>query len=115
MLAVGILGSPFLGYMQEMSTTEQLRAMDPALYQQVTMKQKYLLGDYEAIDPAKSAATSPKPVRKIIFFMRPSFHKFDGNTVSMRRSECRRKLFQKSGALLLKFRVKDGLAHNHPR
>jgi len=54
MLAVGILGAPFLGYMQESSTTQQLQLTSPALYQQVTMKQNYLLGAYEAIDPAKS-------------------------------------------------------------
>jgi MFS family permease len=55
MLAVGILGAPFLGYMQESSTTQQLQSTNPALYQQVTMKQNYLLGAYQAIDPAKSA------------------------------------------------------------
>ena len=33
MLAVGILGAPFLGYMQESSTTQQLQAANPALYQ----------------------------------------------------------------------------------
>lgn len=56
MLAVGILGTPFLGYMQETSTTQQLRAVNPALYEQVTVKKDYLLGEYEAVDPAKSAA-----------------------------------------------------------
>lgn len=56
MLAVGILGAPFLGYMQETATTQQLQAANPALYQQVTMKSNYLLGGYEAIDPAKRAA-----------------------------------------------------------
>lgn len=56
MLAVGILGSPFLGYMQESSTTQQLRAANPALYEQVTVKKDYLLGAYEAVDPVKSAA-----------------------------------------------------------
>jgi MFS family permease len=56
MLAVGILGAPFLGYMQESSTTQQLRATNPALYQQVAVKNDYLLGAYEAIDPVKSAA-----------------------------------------------------------
>ena len=61
MLAVGILGAPFLGYMQESSTTQQLRATNPALYEQVTVKKDYLLGTYEAIDPVKSAAvTDPK-------------------------------------------------------
>ena len=46
MLAVGILGAPFLGYMQESTTTHQLQAANPALYQQVKMEPspKYLLG-----------------------------------------------------------------------
>jgi len=58
MLTVGILGAPFLGYMQESSTTQQLRATNPALYEQVTVKQDYLLGAYEAIDPVKSAVVT---------------------------------------------------------
>ena len=58
MLAVGILGAPFLGYMQESTTTQQLRAANPALYEQVTVKKDYLLGTYEAIDPVKSAAVT---------------------------------------------------------
>jgi MFS family permease len=56
MLAVGILGTPFMGYMQESSTTRQLHAANPALYEQVTVRKNYLLGAYRAIDPAKSAA-----------------------------------------------------------
>ncbi len=58
MLAVGILGAPFLGYMQESSTTQQLQATNPALYQQVTVKKDYLLGAYEAIDPVKSSTVT---------------------------------------------------------
>src|SRR5476649_1460481 len=58
MLAVGILGTPFLGYMQESSTTQQLHAANPALYQQVMVKKDYLLGAYEAIDPDKKAAVT---------------------------------------------------------
>jgi MFS family permease len=66
MLAVGILGAPFLGYMQESSTTQQLRATDPGLYQQVMMKNNYLLGEYEAIDPVKRAAiTDDKSLSEI--------------------------------------------------
>ena len=56
MLAVGILGAPFLGYMQESSTTQQLLATNPTLYQQVAVKNDYLLGAYQAIDPDKKAA-----------------------------------------------------------
>jgi MFS family permease len=66
MLAVGILGAPFLGYMQESTTTQQLRAADSALYEQVTVKKDYLLGAYEAIDPEKKAAvTDEKSVAEI--------------------------------------------------
>lgn len=58
MLAVGILGAPFLGYMQETSTTQQLHATNPALYSQITVEKHYLLGAYEAVDPDKSAAVT---------------------------------------------------------
>jgi MFS family permease len=58
MLAVGILGAPFLGYMQESTTTQELRAADSALYTQVMVKKDYLLGAYEAIDPVKAAAVT---------------------------------------------------------
>jgi len=58
MLAVGILGTPFLGYLQESSATQALSAANPALYQTVTTESKYLLGNYRAIDPVKSAAVT---------------------------------------------------------
>ena len=58
MLAVGILGAPFLGYMQETSATQQLATTSPALYQSVTVEKQYLLGAYRAIDPVKSAAAT---------------------------------------------------------
>ena len=53
MLAVGILGAPFLGYLQESSTTKQLASANPALYQTVTVEKNYLLGGYKAIDPGE--------------------------------------------------------------
>jgi MFS family permease len=56
MLAVGILGNPFIGYLQESSTTKQLQVADSALYQTVTVQKSYLLGNYQAVDPEKSAA-----------------------------------------------------------
>ena len=58
MLAVGILGAPFLGYLQESSATKALESANPALYQTVTMENNYLLGKYQAIDPVKSAAVT---------------------------------------------------------
>jgi MFS family permease len=58
MLSVGILGAPFIGYLQETSATQQLAAANPALYQTVTVEKNYLLGKYQAIDPVKSAAVT---------------------------------------------------------
>jgi MFS family permease len=56
MLAVGIVGQPFLGYLQESSTTKTLGKVNPALYQAVTVENKSLLGRYRTIDPVKSAS-----------------------------------------------------------
>ncbi|TAK96366.1 MAG: MFS transporter [Verrucomicrobia bacterium] len=58
MLAVGILGFPFIGFLQESTATAKLQASSPALYQSVTVEKNYLLGDYKAIDPVKSAAVT---------------------------------------------------------
>src|SRR5262249_50069871 len=58
MLAVGILGFPFIGYLQESTATRKLEASNQGLYQAVTVEKKYLLGDYRAIDPAKAAAVT---------------------------------------------------------
>ena len=58
MLAVGILGVPFIGYLQETSATKQLESASPALYQTVTVEKNYLLGAYKAIDPVKAAAVT---------------------------------------------------------
>jgi len=58
MLAVGILGAPFIGYLQETSATQQLQRADPAIYETVTVEKSYLLGKYQAIDPVKSAAVT---------------------------------------------------------
>jgi MFS family permease len=66
MLAVGILGAPFLGYLQESSATQALAAANPALYQTVTVENTYLLGKYQAIDPMKSAAILDDASHKII-------------------------------------------------
>jgi MFS family permease len=58
MLAVGILGAPFIGYLQESSATQQLQRTDQAIYQTVTVEKTYLLGKYRAVDPTKSAAVT---------------------------------------------------------
>jgi hypothetical protein len=55
MLAVGILGFPFIGYLQETTATTLLEASNQKVAQAVTEKKTYLLGEYRAIDPAKEA------------------------------------------------------------
>src|ERR1043166_9428858 len=58
MLAVGILGFPFIGYLQETTATHKLATENQALAQTVTVEKQYLLGAYKAIDPAKAAAVT---------------------------------------------------------
>ncbi|OHE83613.1 MAG: MFS transporter [Verrucomicrobia bacterium RIFCSPLOWO2_12_FULL_64_8] len=55
MLAVGILGFPFIGYLQETTATARLASENQAVHAQVTIGKQYLLGDYMAIDPGKAA------------------------------------------------------------
>jgi len=66
MLAVGILGVPFIGYLQESSATAKLEATNPALYQSVTEQKQYLLGNYRAIDPVKSAAVTDESSKQAV-------------------------------------------------
>jgi len=66
MLVVGIIGGPFIGYLQEHSATKNLEASNPALYQTVTVDKNYVLGDYKAIDPAKVSAVMDETQMKTL-------------------------------------------------
>lgn len=66
MLTVGILGFPFIGYLQESSATAQLQTANPALYQSATKEGKYLLSRYRAIDPDKAAALADDVAKETI-------------------------------------------------
>ncbi|MGD9417698.1 MAG: MFS transporter [Verrucomicrobiota bacterium JB025] len=54
MLAVGILGFPFIGFLQESTANAELMEKAPAIHQTVSIEKEYLLGDYQAIDPVKA-------------------------------------------------------------
>lgn len=56
MLAVGILGFPFIGYLQADTAVDTLAKENPAIVTQVTTEKEYVLGHYHAIDPTKAAA-----------------------------------------------------------
>jgi len=66
MLAVGILGFPFIGYLQETTATAKLQASEPALYQSVTKDGKYLISEYKAIDPEKVVAITDEATQVAI-------------------------------------------------
>ena len=66
MLAVGILGFPFIGFLQESSATAKLHASDSALHQTVSVEKNYLLGKYQAIDPVKSAAVIDEKAKETL-------------------------------------------------
>lgn len=50
MLSVGILGSPFIGYLQESSVTSGIKEELPAVYDAVHTESDFLLGSYSALD-----------------------------------------------------------------
>lgn len=56
MLAVGILGFPFIGYLQEKTAMDQLQTTASSVVSQVGVKKSYVLGEYQAVDPDKAAA-----------------------------------------------------------
>lgn len=66
MLAVGILGVPFIGYLQESSATAKLETANPALYETVTVEKSYLLGKYRAIDPTKAESITDDASKQAI-------------------------------------------------
>lgn len=55
MIAVGVLGFPFIGAVQEKTATAQLTEIQPAVAEKILVEKSYLLGEYKAIDPEKAA------------------------------------------------------------
>lgn len=56
MLGVGIVGSVFLGYIQDTAVNEKLSAEKPALHAELSMEQKGLFGAYQSLDHDKLKA-----------------------------------------------------------
>lgn len=50
MLAVGIVGAPFLGYFQDSSISRSLQEQKPALYQEYSMEKPWALGTTTSLD-----------------------------------------------------------------
>ena len=62
MLTVGILGVPFIGYLQESSVTSAILTELPATHEQVTQESDYLLGQYTALNGA-AVAELPEEIK----------------------------------------------------
>ena len=70
MLAVGVLGAPFIGLLQENAVNADLKASQPALYAQVKAEKlkESVFGGYESLDEDKLAAlpeTDRDTIKKI--------------------------------------------------
>jgi len=55
MIAVGVLGFPFIGAIQEQTASAELRSSNPTAAQTVLVEKKVFGQPYQAIDPEKSA------------------------------------------------------------
>ncbi|MFN3650801.1 MAG: MFS transporter [Armatimonadota bacterium] len=55
MLAVGVVGNPFLGYIQDTSVNSHLQRENAAIHQQVATEKQWVFGQYVAPDPGKIA------------------------------------------------------------
>lgn len=53
MMSVGVMGTVFLGLIQDRAVEKRLHAEHPALYAQVVTTKQSVLGDYQAADPEK--------------------------------------------------------------
>ena len=66
MIAVGVLGFPFIGALQEKTASSELTNKAPAIAQTLLIDKNYLLGEYKAIDPEKKAVvTEPVAVEAL--------------------------------------------------
>jgi MFS family permease len=68
MLAVGVLGGPFIGLLQDRPAASELRRQHPAVYAQVVSEKTAVFGRYSAISPDKTkvlAADQQKLVKDI--------------------------------------------------
>jgi MFS family permease len=58
MIAVGVIGFPLIGSLQETTASNELKAASPATAQAVLVEKAYLGFGYQAIDPEKAATVS---------------------------------------------------------
>ena len=65
MLAVGIVGAPFLGFIQDSSIATTLEQQEPAIYAEYSAPKDTIFGEIQALDPVKEAGASDEQAEKI--------------------------------------------------
>jgi len=65
MMSVGVVGTVFLGLIQDRSLANRLQVEQPALYQQVVAAKTSVLGDYQAVDPNRVKQLNEKEQTRI--------------------------------------------------
>jgi len=63
MLAVGVLGFPFIGLLQEQALSKKLKADKPELYAKIDENKHGILGEYEAVSSEKLNQLTPLVVK----------------------------------------------------
>jgi MFS family permease len=59
MMSVGVLGTVFLGAIQDRAIETRLRAENPAVFEQVVVSKTSVMGTYQAIDPERVKSLDP--------------------------------------------------------
>jgi MFS family permease len=65
MLAVGIVGAPFMGYLQDREVDGNLRTSNPALHAQVIEAKSSIFGDYQGLNAGTVAALPAEQQQEI--------------------------------------------------
>ena len=66
MIAVGVLGFPYIGALQEKTASSVLQESDAATAQVVLVDKAYVLGDYQAIDPDRVATITDEAAKSAL-------------------------------------------------
>ncbi|MBI1311380.1 MFS transporter [bacterium] len=66
MIAVGVLGFPYIGALQEKTASSVLQESDAATAQAVLVDKAYVLGDYQAIDPDRVATITDETAKSAL-------------------------------------------------
>ena len=65
MLAVGIAGAPFMGFLQDREVDRNLAASAPALHQQLIEPKSSIFGDYQGLNAGRVAALGPAEQQQV--------------------------------------------------